>query len=301
VKRYRLILIAGCLLSAVNLAQAQQAQPANPAAAATADAGVRKRIEGYMRNLYAWGPEVKLTVSPLKETSVAGLLETTANLVFGEQKDAAKIYVSRDGKYMFRGELSDLTADPLADVRAKLKIENAPATGNPQATVTLVEFADFECPVCKKLHDVLREVLPKYPQTRLVFKDFPLSQIHPWAKTASVAARCAYEQNPKAFWVLYDRIYSEQELISAENAWEKVLDYANQAGLNAGAFKACMTSPEAGKLVDASFENGRDLDVNSTPTLFVNGRRMLGADPAQLEQYIRYELEHRLKPATKSP
>jgi protein-disulfide isomerase len=301
VKRYRLILIAGCLLSAVNLAQAQQAQPANPAAAATADAGVRKRIEGYMRNLYAWGPEVKLTVSPLKETSVAGLLETTANLVFGEQKDAAKIYVSRDGKYMFRGELSDLTADPLAEVRAKLKIENAPATGNPKATVTLVEFADFECPVCKKLHDVLREVLPKYPQTRLVFKDFPLSQIHPWAKTASVAARCAYEQNPKAFWVLYDRIYSEQELISAENAWQKMLDYANQASLNADAFKACMTSPEAAKLVDASFENGRDLDVNSTPTLFVNGRRMVGADPTQLEQYIRYELEHHPKPATKSP
>jgi protein-disulfide isomerase len=92
---------------------------------------------------------------------------------------------------------------------------------------------------------------------------------------------------------MYDFIYDGQDLISAENAWSKMTDFASQAGLNPDAFKACMASPEAGASVDASRANGILLEVNSTPTLFVNGRRIVGADPHTLEQYIRYELDQR--------
>ena len=94
-------------------------------------------------------------------------------------------------------------------------------------------------------------------------------------------------------------IYDNQEIISAENAWMKMTDFAGQAGLNADAFRACMASPEAGAAVDASRANGQKLDVNSTPTIFVNGRRVVGADPHLLEQYIQYEIA-RQKP-TKDP
>ena len=73
-------------------------------------------------------------------------------------------------------------------------------------------------------------------------------------------------------------------------------DFATDAGLNADSFKACMASPEAGAAVDASRENGQQLEVNSTPTVFVNGRRLIGADPHALEQYIQYELAQQ-KPA----
>jgi protein-disulfide isomerase len=303
VKRKRLFPMAGFLLLAGIPALAQQPQQTGPGSSApAADADVRKKIEAYLRNLYAWGPEMKLTMGPLQDTNLPGIAETTADLTFGEQKDSAKLYVSRDGKYLFRGELTDLSKDPLAEVRSKLKLENAPARGNSGAQVTLVEFADFQCPACKSLHDVLAQVLPKYPQTRLIFKDFPLSQIHPWARTAALAGRCAYQQKPEAFWTFYDRIYADQQLISAENVWDKMLDYASQAALKVDTFKACMTSPEAASAVDASSQNALELDVTTTPTLFVNGRRMTGADPAQVEQYIRYELQRRApKPATKSP
>lgn len=292
---------ASVLLLALLPAQAQQ-QPSPAAPPATRDAEVRKKIEAYFRNLYAWGPEVKLTVGPLKETNLAGLEEATVHLILGEQKDSTKVYVTRDGKYMFHGEPADLTKDPLAQVNAILKIEGAPSTGDPKAPVTLVEFADFQCPVCKNLHDVLKTLLPKYPQARLVFKDFPIAQIHPWAQTASVAARCAYNQNPKAFWFFYDHIYADQPLISAENAWDKMTDYAGQAGLDPAAFKTCLTSPDAANAIEASLQNGRELEVNSTPTLFVNGRRMVGADASQIEQFIRYELQHETsKTAPKNP
>jgi protein-disulfide isomerase len=127
-------------------------------------------------------------------------------------------------------------------------------------------------------------------KVRVVFKDFPIEQIHPWARTAAIAGRCAYQQDAKAFWKMYDFIYDNQELISAANAWTKMADYAGQSGLDAGAFKSCMASPEAAAAVNASRANGQKLEVNSTPTVFVNGRRLVGADAHLLEQYINYEL-----------
>ncbi len=243
-----------------------------------------------MRHLYAFGPNVQLTVSAPKDSEVPGLLETTVDLKDGENSQSAKIYVSKDGKYLVRGEVSDLTKDPLAETRALLQIKDAPSLGDPKAPVTLVEFSDFECPVCRSLHDVLRGMLANFPQVRVVFKDFPLESLHPWARTAALAGHCAYEQDPKAFWKVYDLIYDQQELISAANAWTKMTEFAGQAGLNAEAFRGCMVSPEAGAAIEASKTNGQQLEVGSTPTIFVNGRRLVGADPHLLEQYIRYEL-----------
>jgi protein-disulfide isomerase len=137
----------------------------------------------------------------------------------------------------------------------------------------------------------LRGLLPTYAgKVRLVFKDFPIEQLHPWARTAAIAGRCAYQQDAKAFWKMYDLIYDHQEIISAANAWTKMMDYASQSGLDAEVSKTCMASPEAGAAVNASRANGQQLDVNSTPTVFVNGRRIVGADAHLLEQYINYEL-----------
>jgi len=260
------------------------------AAGSAAPTSLQKNVEAYLRHLYALGPEVQVTVSVPKESEVPGLLETTVDVKDGENSQSAKFYLSKDGKYLVRGEAADLSKDPLAETRARIDIKDAPSLGDPKAAVTLVEFSDFECPVCRSLHDVLRGTLPNYPQVRVVFKDFPLESLHPWARTAALAGRCAYQQDPKAFWKVYDAIYDQQELISASNAWSKMTDFAGQAGLNPDSFKACMASPEAGAAIDASRTNGQQLEVGSTPTLFINGRRLVGADPKALEQYIQYEL-----------
>jgi protein-disulfide isomerase len=262
---------------------AQQAKPAS--------SPVQRNIEAYLRHLYAFGSDVAIVVGPLKETPVEGLMIVDIDVTIGENKEAAKFYVSKDGKYLLRGELSDMTKDPLAENRANIQMSDAPSLGDPKAPVTLVEYSDFECPVCRNLHDVLRGMLQNYAgKVRVVFKDFPIEQIHPWARTAAIAGRCAYQQDPKAFWKMYDFIYDNQEVISAANAWTKMADYAGQSGLDAGAFKSCMASPEAGAAVNASRANGQKLEVNSTPTVFVNGRRLVGADAHLLEQYINYEL-----------
>jgi protein-disulfide isomerase len=270
---------------------AQQAKLATGAAPPAASSPVQRNIEAYLRHLYAFGSDVAIVVGPLKETPVEGMMVVDVDVTIGENKEAAKFYVSKDGKFLFRGELSDMTKDPLAENRANIQMNDAPSMGDPKAPVTLVEYSDFECPVCRNLHDVVRGMLQTYAgKVRVVFKDFPIEQIHPWARTAAIAGRCAYQQDPKAFWKMYDFIYDNQELISAANAWTKMADYAGQSGLDGGAFKSCMASPEAGAAVNASQANGQKLEVNSTPTVFVNGRRMVGADPHLLEQYINYEL-----------
>jgi protein-disulfide isomerase len=283
-----LILFSGTLACG---ARAPQVKPATAPSAPAAPSPTQKNIEAYLRHLYAFGPDVLLVVGTPRESPVEGLLETTIDLTVGENKQTVKFYISRDGKYLFRGDLSDMTKDPLAESRAQIQMKDAPSLGDANAAVTLVEYSDFECPVCRSLHDVLRGVLPNYAgKVRLVFKDFPLEQLHPWARTAAIAGRCAYQQDPQAFWKMYDFIYDNQEIISAANAWTKMMDYAGQSGLDADGFKACMAGPEAGAAVNASRANGQLLDVNSTPTVFVNGRRLVGADPHLLEQYIKYEL-----------
>lgn len=308
-KAIRLIATLFVLACGGTLAAAQAPAPNTAATAKTANAAstpsssaaatqtpLQKNVEAYLRNMYALGPEVELTVSSPNDTEVPGLLETTVNVKTAENTQTAKFYLSKDGKYLIRGEISDLSKDPLADNVAQIQMKDAPSMGDPKAPVTIVEFSDFECPVCRSLHDVLRGLLPNYPQVRVVFKNYPIEILHPWARTAALAGHCAYTQDPAAFWKMYDAIYDHQDVISASNAWMKMAEYAGQAGLNADAFRGCMASPEAGAAVDASRANGQQLEVNSTPTLFINGRRMVGADARTIEQYIQYELA-KLKPA----
>ena len=271
------------LLLTAPLACAQQS-------AAPVSAETQKSIEAFLRNYFALGPDIKITVGTPKEIGNSGLSEVPIDVKSSEGSDTVKMYLTKDGRYLLRGELNDLTADPLAANIAKFNLTNAPVLGDPKATITIVEYSDFECPVCRSLHDVLRGLLPKYPQVKVVFKDFPLEALHPWARTAAIAGRCAYQQDPKAFWKLYDLIYDNQEVISASNAWDKMLEYAGRSGLNVDSFKSCMSSPQASGEVDASLNNGKELDVRSTPTVFVNGRRINGADPHVLQQYIDYEL-----------
>ena len=289
-------LIVAAILALSFVVPAAHAAPQSQAPAAVPASGVQspiqKTVEAYLRNLYAFGADTVVKIGAPKDIGIEGLLEVDVAVKLGENEQTGKVYVTKDGKYMFRGEVSDLSKDPMVETRAQLETKDSPSLGPANAPVTLVEFSDFECPVCRALHDALRGMLPNYPQLRVVFKDFPLEQIHPWARTAALAGRCAYQQSPAAFWKMYDLIYDGQDLISPENAWGKMSDFASQSGLNAEVFKACMASPEAGAAVDASRANGILLEVGSTPTMFVNGRRIVGADPHTLEQYIKYELDH---------
>lgn len=260
-----------------------------PAAPLADKAGpVETRVEQYLRNLYAWSPNFEVKVGPSKPSPIAELLEVPVTVSMGGQSDTAVVYVSRSGNFLIRGDLTDMSLDPFAETRSKLQVGTSPSMGPENAKITLFEFADFECPSCRQLDLVLRELLSQHPEIRLVFKHFPLTNIHPWAMTAAIASQCAYQQSPAAFWKMHDSIFDAQDVISPSNVWDKMLDLANQQGLNAETFRTCMTNPEVANQLKETIEEGHALAITATPTTFINGRRIVGPDKSLIEQDLAF-------------
>jgi len=273
--------------------------PPAPAAAPSSDqTQILQSTEVFVRNLFTWGPEFKVRLGPMSPSVSPYFYVVPINVTINDHTDTGTVYVSKDGKTFLRGDMYDMAANPFADNLAHLNIEGNPSQGPANAPVTIVEFSDFECPHCRELSHTLKTIETQYPQVRVVFKDFPLTQIHPWTESAAIGARCAYMQSAAAFWTLHDSIFENQDLISPENVWDKLTTFASKAGLDAQALKECMSSPEAKNAVEANRADGEALNISSTPTVFVNGRMLVGGDKAALEQYIKYELA---SPPHKSP
>jgi protein-disulfide isomerase len=250
---------------------------------------IEKRVEDFLRKWYAWGPNFKLKIGPMKPSPAGDLYEVPVEVSAEGGSDSAVVYVTKDGHYMLRGDLQDLAGDPLGETMRKLNLQGAASKGPAEAKVVIVEFGDLECPSCRQLDYVLRSVLPKYPQVRLVFKDFPLETIHPWAMTAAITGRCVLQQSSEAFWKYHDAVYDSQDLLSPESAYNKLIETAVQAGATEDKLKACVTDPKTQELVRQSIAEGKSLGVTSTPTSFIDGRRLVGPDQSLIEQYIQFD------------
>jgi protein-disulfide isomerase len=128
----------------------------------------------------------------------------------------------------------------------------------------------------------------------LYFKDFPLEQIHPWAKAAAMAGQCVFRESPAAFWQFHDWIYEHQAEVTPDNLKSKVLEFASTVkDLDGMQLGRCMDSKATEGDVDAELAQGRALKIDATPTMFLNGRRLIGNYPWQnLDQLIRGELNY---------
>ncbi len=265
------------------------ASAAAPAQAATPQqAELLKKTEEFIRNLFAWGPEFKVELGPLAESASPDFYVVPIRITVNGQSDNGTVFVSKDGKTFLRGEMYSMSKDPFAETRAKLHLDGSPSKGPSDAKITIVEFSDFECPHCRVLHSTLQSIETEYPNVRIVFKNFPLTQIHPWAETAALGAHCAYQQKASSFWQVQDLIFDNQDVISAENVWDKIIGFASQAGLDPDAMKTCMASSEAKQAIAADRAEGESLSITSTPTVFVNGRTLVGGDKPTLEQYLNF-------------
>lgn len=294
--RRALFLVLVFTLSSSAQTKTAQAKPAPsndhaPAATALSNGNpLLTKVEAYLRVLFAWGPDYQINLGPAKPAQIRGLDEVPVQVNHEGHTETGTVYVTKDGRYMFRGEIRDLAVDPYAENRAKLKIADSPSIGPADAKVTVVEFSDFECPHCQEMYSILKIVEPEFPQVRFVYKNFPLTEIHPWAMTAAIAARCAFQSSPDAFWKVHNQLFDNQDAITADNAWDEVTDFATSVGLSADTLHTCMAAPEAKAKVEADLAEGKTLGVESTPTFFINGRPMIGGDKQTLEQTIRFEL-----------
>lgn len=211
----------------------------------------------------------------------------------------AKLYLSPDQRFL-SGELLDMTLDPIAErqrrdkeLMAGLGANSQTNKGPANAPVTIVEFSDFECPYCRKLADIMDQVLPEQStQVRVVFHHMPLS-MHPWARVAAEGAGCAQLQNKEGFWAIHDQVFRHQQEITPTNVKAKLLEYAASAkSLDLNAFKSCLDQEMSLGIVLRDMNLAAANDVNSTPTLFVNGERMGGVkDANDLREIIAKNLK----------
>jgi protein-disulfide isomerase len=176
--------------------------------------------------------------------------------------------------------------------RVQLNVEHQPSFGPADAPVTIVEFGDFECPSCRAEAPLLRELIPQlFPnKVRIVFKDYPLESIHPWARAASIAGRCVFRQDPRAFWKFYDWDYNNQDDTTVENLKSRVLAWAAGNGLRPVPLESCMDSKATDAEITRNIDDGKAAGVHGTPTLFVNGLRAESVRIPALQQMIEKEL-----------
>jgi protein-disulfide isomerase len=169
---------------------------------------------------------------------------------------------------------------PPATIRVEVSTDGAPIRGAADAPVTVVEFSDFECPFCKQTHPTLKQLLERYPgKVRLAYRDFPLDSIHPQARRAAEAARCAQDQGK--FWEYHDLLFTQ----SPQLAPEDLRRYAGQVGVDVTKFDSCLAAGTHKAAVQRDLEEGNRLGITGTPAFFVNGRTLTGAQP--LEAFTR--------------
>jgi protein-disulfide isomerase len=279
----RLLLLA-CLLLPI-------AQPAGDKKSALDKA----TLEAYVRHLFVWGPQIKVEISDPKPTALPGMMEVNVRASAGNATQDEVFYVSKDGQKLLRGTIFDVKDNPFKGDLDKLKTDLQPNFGTSGAPVVLVLFSDFQCPYCKEEAKMVRaNLVSAYPkQVRAYFKDLPLEQIHPWAKPAAIAGRCVFKQNPNAFWDYHDWIYEHQSEITADNLRAKIMEFAQGKELDALQLGRCMDTKATEAEVNKSVEEARELRVSSTPTLFVNGRRLPSQIPwPDLRQIIDQEIEY---------
>jgi protein-disulfide isomerase len=253
-------------------------------------------LEAYVRHLFVMKSDVNVQVSDPKPSQVPGFVEVVVHASKGDASGDFPFLISKDGSKILQATVYDVNSNPFKPDLDKLKTEFQPSFGTPGATVVLVEFTDFECPYCKEEATMLRQnLLTAYPkQVRLYFKDFPIEAIHPWAKSAAIAGRCVFRQNPSSFWSYHDWMFAHQADITPVNLKDKVMEWAKgEKDIDVLQLGRCMDTKATEAEVDKNLAEGHALDVNATPTLFVNGRRIPQAiDWTNLRSIIDYEIDY---------
>lgn len=253
-------------------------------------------MEQYVRHLFVWGPQIQVNVAdPKPAAELPGFKEVVVTASAGQASQQEIFYVSNDGRKIIRGAVYDVAKNPFDADQSKISTDLQPSFGTPGAPVVIVMYSDFQCSYCKEEANVVRKnLIAAFPtQVRVYFKDYPLEPIHPWAKPAAIAGRCVFRQKPAAFWDFHDWIFEHQSEITVDNLKDKVAEFGKTKSLEPIQLAACMETRATEAEVNKSQAEGRALGVNSTPTMFVNGRRLVGnLQWPQLKQIIDHEIEY---------
>ncbi len=232
-----------------------------------------------------------MTVGPPSSGPINGMTQRNINVSNGQGQNLELKYFTTgnsDKGILTHDFVVFDPANPWSRADVKLLHLNDRATLGPaSAPVTIIEFADFECPYCARAFTEIETLVTTTykDKVRLIWKNFPLG-VHAWAQQAAIAAECAREQNPAAFWTFARNFYQDQNDITPQNLREHVDQYASSAGLDGKALNACVLNDAAEKKVDQDKADGDAIHVNSTPTFLVNGVEVVGLPTSNVFDFV---------------
>jgi protein-disulfide isomerase len=248
-----------------------------------------RRVEVLIRSRSSIPPNYQIEVGPRTKSEVPGFDAIAVTFVSTEHTSKPiSFLLSDDGKTLAQFSKFDISQDP----KSLVSDEGRPARGGPvNAPVVIVGFDDLECPYCAKMHATLFPALTqRYKnQVRIVYKDFPLFEIHPWAMRAAIDVNCLGAQSGTGYWNLVDYVHAHAaEIGGAERSVAKAnemldsltRDEGKRQKVNEGVLDACIAKQDD-TAVKASLKVGEDLGVDSTPALFINGERLVGVAPTK--------------------
>jgi len=246
---------------------------------------VSEHIQRQVRAFFNIPPDVDIKIGAPSPSEFPNYEYVPVTMTRGGKSQHAEFLLAKDGKTLIRFTKIDLTKDLFAETMGKINIADRPVRGNPDAKVTIVNFDDFECPFCARMHTTLmNQILPQYAdKVKIVYKDYPLLQIHPWAEHAANDANCLAKESGAAYWQLADYLHANQRSIPPQNVQASdgeldrlTLDFGKKNNADMNRLQACIKT-QSDAAVKASMTEGDDLGVSATPTVFINGERLEGA------------------------
>ncbi len=285
------VVLFGLLLSQLIVAQSQPAAP-HSAQAPAVDPLLPSEatVNSFLKQTFGYDESVQWKIAAIKPSN-NGLAEVDVVLQNSQGQQYTRLFVTPDGKHAVVGDVIPFGAHPFEEVRAELaKKATGPHRGPANAAITIVEFSDLQCPHCKDAQPAVDKLLAAHPEVRLVFQNFPLPS-HNWAFKAASYADCAGRTNNDAFWKFIHSVYEAQPQVTEANADEKLTSLAEAAGLKGADIAACAAKAETATRVRSSVELGKSVEVESTPTFFLNGRRinnLAGLSPEFLDKLLAF-------------
>jgi protein-disulfide isomerase len=246
-----------------------------PAKHVDVDLPSEETVNGFMRYTFGYDSGTTWKITKI-QPSPYGLAEVNVAVAQKDQPpNGYRLLIAPDGAHVMVGDVIPFGAKPFAPARRLLDAgAKGPSKGAATAPVTIVEFSDFQCPHCKDVQPAIEKLLAAHPEIRFVFQNYPLP-MHDWSRKAASYADCvANSSKPDAFWKFVGDVFEAQAQITASNADEKLTAIADGTGVKGADIAVCAAVPATDGHVQKSIDLGNAAEVASTPTFFINGRKM---------------------------
>jgi protein-disulfide isomerase len=220
----------------------------------------------------------KITIGGFTKTRLQGFLRSTVTIELGTKSEKGDLFITEDQRVGVMGLVLPFRRDYVQEL---IDTNDQPRLGAAHSAVTIIEYADLECPGCALFQKFLEtEFLSKYnSRVQIIFKEFPLS-FHTWSMTGALANECAYQIDPSAFFAYRSVIFGNQPTINAANVRDRLLALGDDTGLNRVKLTSCLDSKASQGRIEASRAEAETLGINGTPTFSINGRVVWAPTPA---------------------